>query len=114
LRHPGEGDDGIIGAFAAACLAAGGNDGRFVQLGRIRALSGELSVQEMLVAGVDEIRTVKDVIPLDAPILAERVRPAFRGGKSVLYCLRREDGLWAALVGAPGDREKEESARAGR
>ncbi len=114
LRHPGEGDNGIIGAFAAACLAASGNDGRFVDLGRIREISGEQSAQEMLAAGIDEIRAVKDVLPPDARILAERVRPAFRGGKSVLYCFRLEDGLWSALVGAPGDREKEESARADR
>ena len=97
----------MIGAFAGACLASGGDDGRFVQVGNARQLSGGLSAQDILRAGVDEVRTVEGVLLTEGVICAERLRPALRGGKCVLYCARRADGIWGPLKGAPGDRERE-------
>jgi hypothetical protein len=38
---------GVIGALGAVCLRLTGNDGRFLELGDLRALSGELSVAEL-------------------------------------------------------------------
>ncbi len=112
LRHPCGGDGGIVGAFAAACLASGGDDGRFVQVGGLRSLSGRLSVKDVLDAGGNEVRTVEDIPLTEGAILAERLRPALRGGKCVLYCSRRGDGVWVPIIGGPGDREKEDSLRA--
>lgn len=113
LLHPCGGDGGIVGAFAGACLAAGGDDGRFVQVGRMRDVSGELSVQDLLDAGGDEVRTEEDRPLTDGVIVAERLRPALRGGKCVIYCRRRDDGLWEPLKGGPGDAEREEQLHAG-
>ncbi len=107
LRNPCATDDGIIGALAGACLASGGNDGRFVEVGEMRALSGRLTVAEVLAAGGDEVRSVEGSFITEGVIVADRLRPALRGGKCVLYCKPSDDGAWAPLVGAPGDRSKE-------
>lgn len=114
LRHPRAGASGIIGAFAAACLAAGGNDGRFVETGRLRALSGPVGVQEVLDAGGDMVLTVEGEPVTEGLILADRLRPALRMGKRVVYCARREDGLWVPLVGGPGDQAEGEGHRGGK
>ncbi len=110
LRPAGSGDAGIVGAFAAACLAAGGNDGRFVQAGAMRSLSGVVTVADVLAAGGDEVRTVEDRPLDDGEITADRLRPALRTGKCVLYCAQGEDGVWVPVMGAPGDKEKEDRA----
>jgi len=112
LLHPCGGDGGIVGAFAGACLAAGGDDGRFVQVGRMRELSGEVTVQDVLTAGGDEVRTEEDQPLTEGIIIAERLRPALRRGRCVVYCRRRADGLWEPLKGAPGDAEREEQLHA--
>ena len=106
LRHAIEADDGIVGAFAGACLAAQGNDGRFVQVGRMRELDGEVTVREVLDAGGDEVRSVEGAILTDEVLCADKLRPALRSGKCVLYC-KRENGAWVPIHGAPGDREEE-------
>ena len=103
LIHPREGDGGIVGAFAGACLASGGNDGRFVQAGELRALSGPVSVEELLGAGADEVRTDQDGPLTEGVVVAERIRPALREGKRIVYCSPREDGVWTPIKGAPGD-----------
>jgi len=107
LRNPCATDDGIIGALAGACLACGGNDGRFVEIGEMRPLSGRLTVSEVLAAGGDEVRSVEERPITEGVIAADRLRPALRGGKCVLYCRPGDDGLWAPIMGAPGDRSKE-------
>jgi len=56
---------GIIGALAAVGLRAGGNDGRFVQIGRIRELPEVASVRQVLGAGVEEVRSSGSRAPLD-------------------------------------------------
>jgi tRNA(Ile2) C34 agmatinyltransferase TiaS len=106
LRHAVEADDGIVGAFAGACLAAQGNDGRFVETGRLRELAGEVTVKEVLEAGGDEVRSVEGDLLTDEVLLADRLRPALRLGKCVLYC-KRDGDTWVPVHGAPGDREEE-------
>jgi hypothetical protein len=111
LLSPGEGDGGVVGAFAAACLASQGNDGRFVQAGRMRDLSGEMTVADVLAAGADEVRGEDDTPLTEGTLVAERLRPALRAGKCVLYYTLEPDGRWTPIIGAPGDRGKEEAAR---
>ena len=112
LTHPCATDEGIVGAFAGACLAAGGDDGRFVQVGRVRELTGKVTVEDFLAAGGDEVRSVEGG-PLTQGLLeAERLRPALRGGRCVLYCAPAAEGLWLPLRGAPGDETEEETGRA--
>ena len=96
-------DDGIVGAFAAACLAAQGSDGRFVQIGRMRELCGRFEVAEVLAAGGDEVRSAQEQPLTAGVIIAARLRPALRDGRCVLYCRPRSDGYWEAITGAPGD-----------
>jgi hypothetical protein len=110
LRHVIEADDGVVGAFAGACLAAQGNDGRFVQVGCMRDLAGEITVAEVLEAGGDEVRSVEGDPVRSGLVLAEKLRPALREGRCVLYC-RLEQGAWLPIHGAPGDREREEEDR---
>ncbi len=86
LRHPCETDDGIVGALAGACLAAGG----------------------------EEVRSVEGDVLSEGVIVAERLRPALRRGKCVVYCRRAGDGTWAAITGAPGDPAKEDRSDARR
>jgi hypothetical protein len=106
LRHAIEAQDGIVGAFAGACLAAQGHDGRFVQVGRLRELSGEVSVETVLNGGGDEVRSVEGVPLTQATLVADRLRPALREGRCVLYC-RQDGGVWVPISGAPGDKAEE-------
>jgi len=110
LRKAVEADDGIVGAFAGACLAAQGNDGRFVQVGRMRDLAGELEVAEVLAAGGDEARSVEGTPISDGRVRAEKLRPALREGRCIVYC-RWDAGAWTPLHGGPGDKEQEEEDR---
>jgi len=110
LRHPCATDDGIVGAFAGACLASSGNDGRFVEVGGMRSLSGRLTVQEVLTAGGDQVRSVEGPILADGVIVADRLRPALRCGKCVVYCAPTDAGEWAPIAGAPGDKTREDRA----
>ncbi len=103
LGHVLEEDGGIVGAFCGACLAAGGNDGRFVQVGRIRSLCGEIAVDEVLAAGVDEVRTTSGELLREGNIIPERLRPALVCGKCVAYVERMGEGRFAGLKGRPGD-----------
>ena len=114
LDHVCDTDDGIVGAFAGACLAASGDDGRFVQLGTMRSLTGQVTVEDVLAAGGDEVQSVEGDILQDGTIIAERLRPALRGGRCVLYCTRRGDGLWLPVKGAPGDEDHEARIHAPR
>jgi len=78
--------EGIIGAFSAAVLASTGNDGRFIDIGSIRSLSGVMSVSELLKRGVDEVRAVdgSKIHPNDL-VIVDKVRPKMENFKAVLY-----------------------------
>jgi hypothetical protein len=114
LEHVCETDLGIVGAFAGACLAAGGDDGRFVRIGAFRSLAGPVSVEDVLRAGGEEVRSVEEQPLVEGRIAGERFRPALRHGKCVLYCARRDDGMWVPVKGAPGDEEREAKLHAAR
>ncbi|MGQ9729752.1 MAG: hypothetical protein ACUVX8_00630 [Candidatus Zipacnadales bacterium] len=106
LRHLWAAPDGIVGAFAGACLAAQGNDGRFVQIGRVRDLSTWVAPAEFLAAGGDEVRSVKEEPVTEGLIWAERLRPALREGRCILYCVN-QGGFWKPVKGALGDEQEE-------
>ncbi len=77
-------EDGVIGALAAVGLAVGGEDGRYVRVGRSRQLSGQQSVAEVLDAGISAVRT-RDGRPVtEGWVQADKLRPARRGGQPVL------------------------------
>jgi hypothetical protein len=88
LEGLGGSEDGVIGALAAVGLAAGGNDGRVVGIGRWPDdLSGPQQVAVLLRRGVDEIRCIKSDEPIDGGLIdvGKRLRPNYRGGRVVLF-----------------------------
>ena len=98
LRGLGGTRDGVIGAVAAVGLRAGGNDGRFVDLGRVRALSGVVSARELLAAGADTVATRDGMAasPGERVDTLGWVRPRLREGRALLLVERSksDDAEW--------------------
>jgi tRNA(Ile2) C34 agmatinyltransferase TiaS len=78
-------EDGVIGALAAVGLAASGDDGRYVQVGHSRDLEGEVSIADVLAAGIDAVQTTDGQPVESGTVLVEKLRPARRGGRVVLF-----------------------------
>ncbi len=76
-------EDGVIGALAAVGLAADGQDGRYVMVGRSRELAGLLPVQALLEAGIAAVQTPDGQPVLEGLVQADKLRPARRGGRPV-------------------------------
>jgi hypothetical protein len=74
---------GVIGALAAVGLAASGEDGRYVLVGRSRELSGLQPVSALLAAGVAAVRTLDGQQVTDGLVRTDKLRPARRGGQPV-------------------------------
>ena len=102
---------GVIGALAAVGLRAGGNDGRFIELGRVRDLDDQVRVRDLMAAGVQAVLSEDG----DAPGPDARVetygwaRPRLVHGQAVLVVQRGdEDGTeWVAV-------DRSNSRRSGR
>ena len=75
---------GVIGALAAVGLAASGEDGRYVLVGRSRELSGLQPVSALLAAGVAAVRTLDGQQVTDGLVQTDKLRPARRGGQPVV------------------------------
>jgi hypothetical protein len=88
--------DGIIGALAAVGLAASGDDGRYVLVGRSRELSGLQPVSALLEAGVTAVRTQDGKPVTDGLVLTDKLRPARRGGSPVAV-VEWTDDHWLPL-----------------
>lgn len=84
-------EDGVIGALAAVGLAAGGDDGRYVLVGRSRELAGSLSVADILACGIKGVETLDGRPVVDGFVLADKLRPARRRGGPVLVVERNGD-----------------------
>jgi len=80
-------EDGVIGALAAVGLAAQGNDGRYVQVGTVRELEGLQPVPSLIAAGVSAVRTLDGDLVNKGLVLADKLRPARRGGLPVAVVL---------------------------
>lgn len=76
--------DGIIGALAAVGLAASGEDGRYVLVGRSRELTGLQPIESLLQAGVDAVQTTEGQVVTCGLVQTDKLRPARRGGRSVV------------------------------
>lgn len=79
----GGSQDGVIGALAAVGLAASGEDGRYVAVGRSRELSGLQSIPSLLAAGIQAVRTADGRPVTDGMVLTDKLRPARRGGQPI-------------------------------
>lgn len=85
LRGLGGTEDGVIGALAALGLVSTGDDGRYIQVGRSRELAGRISIAEVLEAGIAAVRTLTGRPVTTGTILAEKIRPARRNGRPILF-----------------------------
>lgn len=74
---------GVIGALAAVGLAASGEDGRYVLVGRSRELTGLQPVAALLAAGVVAVRTKAGEPVTDGLVQCDKLRPARRGGRPI-------------------------------
>ncbi|NDJ52960.1 MAG: ABC transporter substrate-binding protein [Chloroflexi bacterium] len=86
-------EDGVIGALASVGLAASGDDGRYIIVGRSREISGELPVAEVLAAGIDVVQTPGGEMVSEGLIAIDKLRPARRGGQAVAY-VEWDQGVW--------------------
>jgi len=96
LEGLGGDEDGVIGALAAVGLAASGDDGRYVQIGAIRDLTGMAVVADVLEAGVARVETLDGQRIETGLVLADKLRPARRGGEPVIIVEPMADG-WRPL-----------------
>jgi tRNA(Ile2) C34 agmatinyltransferase TiaS len=91
LAGLGGSQDGVIGALSAVGLAASGEDGRYLLVGRTRELSGLHEVSTVLQAGISAVLTLDGQPVTHGLVQAEKLRPARRGGLPVLYVEWREE-----------------------
>ena len=98
LRALWDTDDGLVGALAGVGLAASGQDGRFVLVGRLRELSGCVSVNDVVRAGVLGV-CLLDGAPVHEGVVApaEKIRPSIVDHQPLLYVEPRGDGTFAPL-----------------
>ena len=83
LKGLGGTEDGIIGALASVGLSATGEDGRYVQVGRLRELAGLQPAPALLAAGIAAVRTLDGLPVPEGLVQTDRLRPARRGGRPV-------------------------------
>lgn len=84
---------GIIGALAAVGLAAGGDDGRYIDKGSIREINGMVPVDAILASGVSAVNTIHGEPVHNGIVWIERLRPARRGGQAVAI-VEKNDAHW--------------------
>jgi len=88
LEGLGGTEDGVIGSMAGLGLAHAGNDGRFLQVGRIREITGPADVSDLLAAGLDGIFTLDGKVVTSGFVRAEEgksVKACPVGGKIILF-----------------------------
>ncbi|HEX9115773.1 MAG TPA: ABC transporter substrate-binding protein [Anaerolineae bacterium] len=97
LEGLGGDEMGVIGALAAVGLTAGGEAGRYIQVGCCRDLAGLQPVAALLAAGVARVET-RDGRPVaEGLVLADNLRPARRHGVPVAVVEPDGDGAWVPV-----------------
>jgi tRNA(Ile2) C34 agmatinyltransferase TiaS len=82
---------GVIGALAGVGLAASGEDGRYVLVGKMRELAGLQPVEAVLAAGIEHLQTADGLPVTQGMIMTSKLRPARRNGRSVAVLQWNED-----------------------
>ena len=88
LKGLGGTEDGVIGAMAGLGLAATGSDGRYLQKGAIRDITGPCSVEQLLAAGIDMVSTLDGRTFTKGTVQAREgkpPRPCPVNGRTVLF-----------------------------
>jgi hypothetical protein len=83
LEGLGGDEMGVIGALAAVGLTAGGDAGRYIQVGQVRSLAGTQPVESVLAAGVAVVQTLEGQPIAAGMVQTDGLRPARRGGRIV-------------------------------
>ncbi len=96
LRGLGGTQDGVIGALSAVGLSYSGQDGRYIQFGSIRELTGLQPIENLLQAGLHSVRTLDETPVTSGMVMAEKLRPARRFGQPILY-VQQENDYWQPL-----------------
>ena len=93
LQGLGGTEGGVIGSLASVGLAASGEDGRYIMVGRSRELSGLLSVDAVLEAGIHAVRTPDGQPVAEGQVQSDKLRPARRNGQAV-QVVDWQEGVW--------------------
>lgn len=96
LQGLGGNQGGVIGALASVGLAASGDDGRYIMVGHLRELSGEMPIETILAAGVSAVQTLDGEPVSDILLQADKLRPSRRNGMPIQY-VAYQDGAWTPL-----------------
>jgi len=96
LAGLGGDEDGVIGALSAVGLTAGGSDGRYIEVGRLRELTGLQPVDALLAAGISAVQTLDGQPIHDGLVDSDRMRPARRDGRPVAI-VEWQDDHWFPL-----------------
>ncbi len=96
LEGLGGDEMGVIGALAAVGLTAGGEAGRYIQVGRCRELTGLQPVAAVLASGIDAIETQAGETVTEGLVQTDGLRPARRGGR-VIAVVERRDDVWQPI-----------------
>jgi hypothetical protein len=88
--------DGVIGALAAVGLTAGGEDGRYIWVGKARDLTGLQPVVSVLEAGIAAVETIDGVPVTDGLVQSDQLRPARRRGQPILV-VERAGEYWVPI-----------------
>ncbi len=96
LMGLGGSEQGVIGALAAVGLAAAGDDGRYVLVGRSRDLVGLRPISDLLDAGVATVCTLDGREVTEGLVLTDKLRPARRRGRPVAV-VQWASGYWQPL-----------------
>jgi tRNA(Ile2) C34 agmatinyltransferase TiaS len=96
LEGLGGDESGVIGALAAVGLAAGGEDGRYVLVGKSRELRGPQPISALLEAGIVAVRTEDGKQVTEGLVQTDKLRPARRGGRPVAI-VRWSGDYWQPL-----------------
>lgn len=91
LRGLGGTQGGVIGALAGVGLAATGEDGRFVLIGKSREVEGMVSVETVIDCGIAQVRTTDGQILKEGLVeTSGKLRPALRSNQPILFVTKQE------------------------
>ena len=96
LEGLGGTEGGVIGALAAVGLAAIGEDGRYIEVGGLRQLSGLQPVATLLSIGIHHVQTLDGEPVTQGLVSTDKLRPARRGGVPVAV-VQWEKDAWQPL-----------------
>ena len=100
LESIGGNGNGVIGALAGIGLAYAGDDGRFLQIGRLRKLKGPQPVEKLINAGIDAVFTLDGCSITEGIVINDGdkpVKPCRVNGEVILFVTENK-GVFKAIT----------------